>query len=99
MTPTGRKPSEPQIQNLPGTLAYEMEMAEVRLNQHLASPAHKAQVERVKALSTELRKVLGELAERFGTTPEEMAKLIARRLERKAKADLQIVPRGTPEDS
>lgn len=86
MTPTGRKPSQPQIQNLPGTPAYEMEMAELRLPQHLESPEHKAQVARVKALSTELRKVLGELAETFGTTPDEMAKLIARRLERKERA-------------
>jgi uncharacterized coiled-coil DUF342 family protein len=96
MSPTGRQPGEPQFQNLPGTPAYELEMAGVRLAEHLASPEHKAQVSRVKALTTELRKVLTELAERFDTTPEEMAKLIARRLERKAKAALTVVPREEP---
>lgn len=47
--------------------------------------AHEAQVARIKALSTELKKILGEMAEKFDTTPEELAKLIARRMERQAK--------------
>lgn len=49
----------------------------------------KAQIERVRAASAELKKVLQTLADELGTTPEEINKLLLRRAMRRRGERLQ----------
>lgn len=63
----------------------QLEGANTQLKQYLESPEHNAQMARVKAMSTELHSILQKLADEFGCTKQEMAKLIQRRLERREK--------------
>lgn len=51
---SGRNPSDPQIQNLPGTLAYALEMSGVRRGPPPTEEDLRKQIERLRAALQEI---------------------------------------------